>query len=134
MIKKFLNNNGFSLIECVVVVVIISIVVLIWGFYGSDHMKIAYMNEGHMLVEKVVAQERLYMAKNSAFLTVPTGTSSTALNIDTKQNNYFKTFKTTVAGNVLIVEAYGSGKAGSATVRGVYDVTKTTGTVFHEFF
>lgn len=134
MIKKILNNYGVSLIECIIVVIIISILVLLWGFYGGDHVRIAITNEGHMFIEKIISQEKMYRARKSAYLPiVSTTTTSSELNIDTNQNKYFKTFNVTVSGDVIYVSAYGANEASGVTVRGIYDIGVTSGTVFQEF-
>lgn len=134
MIKKIYNNRGVSLIECMVVVIIISVLVLLWGFYGGDHMRIAITNEGHMFIEKIIAQEKMYRIRKSAYFPIVSSTTaSTELNIDTNQNKYFKYFTVTVSSNVMYVSAYGTNQGSGITVRGIYDIGVTSGTVFQEF-
>ncbi|MFA7073793.1 MAG: prepilin-type N-terminal cleavage/methylation domain-containing protein [Endomicrobiaceae bacterium] len=134
MVKKIFNNYGVSLIECIIVIIIISILVLLWGFYGRDHMRIAITNEGHMFIEKVIAQEKMYRIRESAYLPVVSSvTASEELDIDTFHNKYFKTFTVTVSGNTLYVSAYGTNEGSGITVRGIYDIGVTSGTVFQEF-
>jgi hypothetical protein len=53
-----------------VVVIIISVLVLLWGFYGGDHMRIAITNEGHMFIEKIIAQEKMYRIRKSAYFPI----------------------------------------------------------------
>lgn len=134
MVKKILNNHGVSFIECIIVIIIISILVLLWGFYGGDHMRIAITNEGHMFIEKVIAQEKMYRIRESAYLPIVSSvTASEDLDIDTFHNKYFKTFTVTVSSNTLYVSAYGTNQGSGITVRGIYDIGVTSGTVFQEF-
>ena len=136
--KNIVNNKGFSLIECLVAIIIITVVVLIWGFYGADHVRIAISNEGRMFIGQVVAQEKLYLAEKSEFW-VSAGiiNDSDELNLNTIQNKYFKTFKVTAAGNILTVELYGEpGIADKIMVRGVFDsrVTSSNQIDYYEFY
>ena len=134
MIKKIFNNQGVSLMECIIVVIIIAVLILLWGFYGGDHIRIAITNEGHMFIEKIISQEKMYRVRKSSYLPiVSTTTSSVELNIDANQNKYFKTFNVTVSSNTLYVSAYGENEASGITVRGIYDIGVTSGTVFQEF-
>ena len=56
-------------------------------------------NEGRALIDKIVAQEKIYRVQKSAFFLTKDGStykkidSSKELKIDTLQNKYFKTFK-----------------------------------------
>lgn len=138
--KNIINNNGFSLMECLVAIIIISVVVLIWGFYGSDHVRIAISNEGRMFINQVVAQERLYLAEKSEFW-VSTGiiNDSDELNLNTIQNKYFKTFKvsTSTTGDTLIVEMYAEpGVADKIMVRGVFNsnISSNNQIDYYEFY
>jgi len=106
------NKKGFTIIESIVVILIVGVCLAIWGFHGRDHMKIAMMSEAKVFIEKVISQEKMYRANNGAFI----ATSGTAkvdtfepLYINTKTNNYFKTFKIIKPANTLgtiIVEVY----------------------------
>ena len=95
--KKFIKSNkGFTFLEVMVVVVIIAILAGAWFFTGKGHVRIAMANEGRVLVDKIIAQERDYIIRNSEFFV--TGSNkiefSPALKVDARSNKYFKTFKT----------------------------------------
>ncbi len=98
--KKFIKfNKGFTFLEVMVVVVIIAILAGAWFFTGKGHVKVAMTNEGRALIDKIVAQEKIYRVQKSAFFLTKEGStykkidSSKELKIDTLQNKYFKTFK-----------------------------------------
>lgn len=125
--KKILNNKGFSLVESVLVIIIFSIIVLIWGFYGRDHMKIAMMNEGRMLIEKIVGQEKMYMSEKGSFIKTPGDNPVNKMDelfIDTRTNKYYKTFKITTGPDILLVDLYPNTEKypdlNGFSVRGVY--------------
>ena len=92
------NNKGFTLIEAIVVIIIFAIVVLIWGFYGRDNIKLAMMNEAKMFIGKIVAQEKIYFSNKGAFLKTPGDGAVSKMDelfLDTRSNKYYKTFKIT---------------------------------------
>ena len=94
-----------------VVIIIIGICVLIWGFYSRKHTKVAMMTEGKMFIEKIVAQEKDYYASKGFFYEqTGTGTlsSSDDLFINTNQNKYFKTFRVTRPTNSTGVKTLGT--------------------------
>ena len=131
MKKRFLLNNlGISLVEAMVVIVIIGVLLLIWKFISSGHIKIAIVNEGRTFVEKVIAQERMYRANKGEFLTTATPTygyqvnnsaNSDILMINTHDNRYFKQFTVTLdTTGGINVTAIGTGKADGMSVVGAY--------------
>lgn len=119
------KNLGVSLIEIMAAVAIIGITLLAWRFTSKDHVRIAAVTEGRNLIEKVVAQEKMYMANKGSFKAI--GTASTfAKNdndvmVNTYDNKYFLDFivtNVTTAG--FNVTAKGSGKANNISVVGAY--------------
>jgi prepilin-type N-terminal cleavage/methylation domain-containing protein len=96
--KIIKSNKGFTFIEVIVVIVIVAILAASWFFTGKGHVKIAMTNEGRALIDKIVAQEKIYMVQKSSFFLTKEGSSykktdsSKELKIDTKQNKYFKAF------------------------------------------
>ena len=97
--KIIKSNKGFTFIEVIVVIVIVAVLAASWFFTGKGHVNIAMTNEGRALIDKIVAQEKIYRVQKSAFFLTKVGStykkvdSSKELKIDTTQNKYFKTFK-----------------------------------------
>ena len=93
--KIIKSKKGFTFIEVIVVIVIVAVLAASWFFTGKGHVKIAMTNEGRVLMDKIIAQERDYIIRNSEFFV--TGNNkiefSQALKVDARQNKYFKTFK-----------------------------------------
>ena len=114
--KNFMKSNvkGFTFIEVMVVVVIIAVLAGAWFFSGRGHLKIAMANEGRALIDKIVAQEKIYRVQKTEFYLTKDGgeyinkDSSKELKVDTKQNKYFKTFKIieNAGGRGIQVEVY----------------------------
>ena len=105
MLKQILKNEkAFTFVEAIVVIVLIGITVLIWGFYGRGNVKTAMLTEGKMLIEKIVAQEKEYYAEKSNFLAVGETSSKPELYIDLAQNKYFTKFSVSVSGNNLTIK------------------------------
>lgn len=109
--KNFMKSNakGFTFIEVMIVVVIIGILASAWFFTGKGHVRIAMANEGRVLVDKIIAQERKYIISNSEFFITNNRKIefSQELKVDARQNKYFKTFKITglkVTGNGKILD------------------------------
>lgn len=122
-----MNNKGFSFVELVVVIVIVSVVIVIWGFTGGNDVKRSMLTEGKMFIEQVIAQERLYLAEKSEFwVSVGTVTVADALNISTLQNKYFKVFKvsSSTAADILTIEVYSTeSHTNKVMIRGVWNST-----------
>ncbi len=94
MIEILKNKKAFSFMEAMVVIIIIGICVLIWGFYGRKHTKVAMMTEARMFIEKIVGQEKVYYGDNGFFYENSTRMSRCDdLFINTDQNKYFKSFR-----------------------------------------
>lgn len=112
--KIIKSNKGFTFIEVIVVIVIVAVLAASWFFTGKGHVKIAMTNEGRALIDKIVAQEKIYRVQKSAFFLTKVGStykkvdSSKELKVDTKQNKYFKTFKIieNAGGRGIQVEVY----------------------------
>ena len=125
--KIFKNSKGFSFLELSVAVIIMSILVVIWGFSGGGDIKRSMLTEAKMFIEQVVGQEKIYLAQKSEFWVSPsTITFSDGLRIGTVQNKYFKTFKisSSSAGSVLTIEVYGSDShSNKVMVRGIWNST-----------
>jgi hypothetical protein len=106
----------------------------VMGIFGGDHMRLAITNEGLMFMKKLLRRKKMYRIRKSAYFPIVSSTTaSTELNIDTNQNKYFKYFTVTVSSNVMYVSAYGTNQGSGITVRGIYDIGVTSGTVFQEF-
>ena len=92
--KKIIKSSkGFTFLEVMVVVVIIAILAGAWFFTGKGHVKIAMANEGRALIDKIVAQEKIYRVQKSDFFLTDRVEFSKDLKIDARQNKYFKEFK-----------------------------------------
>ena len=137
MINKILKEKkAFTFIEAMVIIIIIGICVVMWGFYGRDHIKVSMMNEARMFTEKIIGQEKIYYADHGCFYKTPGLLSVTRvdeLSIDAKENKFFKTFKITRPANTLgtvIVDLYiNSNKYKDFegyTIKGIYLADKDT--------
>lgn len=92
--KKIIKScKGFTFIEVMVVIVIISILAVAWFFTGRGHVKIAMTNEGRALIDKIVAQEKIYRVQRSDFFLTDRVEFSRELKVDARQNKYFKEFE-----------------------------------------
>lgn len=108
------NNKGVTLLECLVAVTIVGVLAVAWGYYGRQDIKLASMNEGRAFVEKLVAQEKMYMSEQGEFIdtrTSPSGEPKVvselqALFINTNMNKYYKTFKINKGPDILVIEMY----------------------------
>lgn len=104
------NKKAFSFIEALIVIIIIGICILIWGFYGRDHIRVAMMTEAKMFTEKIIGQEKVYYADKGCFFDSKLLlTKSDILFVDTKENKYFKSFRLTRPKSTLgtvIVDLY----------------------------
>jgi prepilin-type N-terminal cleavage/methylation domain-containing protein len=118
------NGKGFTLIEAIIVIILFAVIVLIWGFYGRDHVKIAMMNEARMFIEKIVAQERIYFSNKGTFIKTPGDGAVSKMDeifIDTRSNKYYKTFKI-----IIGTETVGSDKTATLKIF-VYPDTTVVG-------
>lgn len=118
MLKKMISNNkAFTFMESMVVIIMIGILVVIWGFHGRDHAKLAMMSEARMFVDKIIAQEKMYYANNGVFIAskgvdglgadVESVDKLVPIFIDTKSNKYFKAFMVKLPDiNTVVVELY----------------------------
>lgn len=113
MLNKILKEKkAFTFIEAMVIIIIIGICMVMWGFYGRDHVKASMMNEAKMFIEKIVGQEKNYYAENSVFYATPGSSavsSADPIFITTKENKYFDKFKITRPGTTLgtlIIDVY----------------------------
>lgn len=113
MLNKLLKGkNAFTFIEAMVIIIIIGMCVLMWGFYGRDHIRVSMMNEARMFTEKIIGQEKIYYADNGYFYRTAGSDpvlKADELAIDAKENKYFKSFKITRPAGTLgtvIVDLY----------------------------
>ena len=63
------KNKGFTLVESLVVIILIVVLITIGIGYSRQNIKMAAINEGRMLIDSIVSQEKNYFAENYAFLT-----------------------------------------------------------------
>ena len=61
------NKKGFTFIEVMIVIVIVSVLSVAWFFTGKGHVSISMTTEARAFIEKVVAQEKKYRVKESRF-------------------------------------------------------------------
>ncbi len=105
--RSIISKKGFTFIEVIIVIVIVSILSVAWFFTGKGHVSISMTTEARAFIEKIVAQEKIYRVQKSRFfLTDDKIESSTELKIDSGKNKYFKEFTITEKDNVLTVTAY----------------------------
>ena len=102
--RSIISKKGFTFIEVIIVIVIVSILSVAWFFTGKGHVSISMTTEARAFIEKIVAQEKIYRVQKSRFfLTDDKIESSTELKIDSGKNKYFKEFTITEKDNVLTV-------------------------------
>ena len=105
--RSIISKKGFTFIEVIIVIVIVSILSVAWFFTGKGHVSISMTTEARAFIEKIVAQEKIYRVQKSRFfLTDDKIESSTELKIDSGKNKYFKEFTITEKDNVLTVTVY----------------------------
>ena len=115
------SKKGFTFMEGMVVIILLGICILIWGYTGRDHIKISMMSEAEMFVEKIISQEKLYRADKGIFIPTPgsgTYNSFETLYISTKTNKYFKTFR------IIVPKPEETSIVGTVTVELYPDTTK----------
>ena len=64
-----LKNKGFTLVESLVVIILVSLLAFLGIHYGRRNIKMAAINEGKSLISSIVVQEKKYFAENYTFLT-----------------------------------------------------------------
>ena len=92
------NVKAFTFIEVMIVVVIIAILAVVGFYSGKGHVKISMTTEARSFIEKIVAQEKMYLIRNSEFFVTGENnriSSSKELQIDSSKNKYFKLFTIT---------------------------------------
>lgn len=105
--RNFISKKGFTFIEVIIVIVIVSILSVAWFFTGKGHVSISMTTEARAFIEKIVAQEKIYrIQKSGFFLTNDKIDSSKELMIDSNKNKYFKEFTITEEDNILTVTVF----------------------------
>ena len=105
--RNIISKKGFTFIEVIIVIVIVSILSVAWFFTGKGHVSISMTTEARAFIEKIVAQEKKYrVQKSQFFLTDDRIEESKELMIDSGKNKYFKEFTVTEKNNVLTVTVF----------------------------
>lgn len=105
--RSIISKKGFTFIEVIIVIVIVSILSVAWFFTGKGHVSISMTTEARAFIEKIVAQEKIYrIQKSGFFLTNDKIDSSKELMIDSNKNKYFKEFTITEEDNILTVTVF----------------------------
>jgi prepilin-type N-terminal cleavage/methylation domain-containing protein len=114
--------KGFTLIELIIVIVIISILALVSVPIYRGYTRRAMASEGRALVGSIATSEKVYLAEHGAYLAVAATGLNAALDIDATGNKYFRTFTITQSGTVtganatFTATATGSGDAANIVV------------------
>jgi Tfp pilus assembly protein PilE len=135
-----LNEKGVSVIEITIVLLIIGILVIGWGFSEKGHFETAYKEEARSLIQDIVSKEKIYATRNKDEYYVHAdpvnylGAADAYMEIDARKNKYFKTFsiKSQMTemkdglGNLrtlpaLLVTVYGAGAAEGKSMSAVYN-------------
>lgn len=89
------NNNGFTLIELIIVIVIVGILTVVSiPIYRGYTLK-SKMTEGRSLAASVITSQRVYYSEFGEWYDVSTATDENkALSIDSRSNTYFKKART----------------------------------------
>jgi type IV pilus assembly protein PilE len=120
--KKTKKVLGFTLIELIIVIVIISILALVSVPIYRGYTRRAMASEGRALVGSIATSEKVYLAEHGAYLAVPATAVDTTLDIDATGNKYFRTLTVTQSGTVtganatFTATATGSGDAANIVV------------------
>jgi prepilin-type N-terminal cleavage/methylation domain-containing protein len=97
---KAKNKKGFSFLELIVVVIIITILAANGAIVYSKFIKRTMIAEGKMLVSSIEKIERLYKAESGDYKQFADTSYSKIPEIDARANKYFQTFSVYVPGNV----------------------------------
>lgn len=125
--RNIISKKGFTFIEVMIVLVIVSVLSVAWFFTGKGHVSISMTTEARAFIEKIVAQEKIYrVQKSKFFLTEDKIKESKELMIDSGKNKYFKEFTITEKEGVLMVTVFPSDNELKETVEniaGIYDLS-----------
>ncbi|MBN2407194.1 MAG: prepilin-type N-terminal cleavage/methylation domain-containing protein [Elusimicrobia bacterium] len=115
------RNQGFTLVELVVVMVIIGILAVISVPMYRNYVERAIQSEGRALVGGIASAQKVYYAEHGTFMAVAAGTSqSTTLGVDARSNTYFTTFSVTTGGGGTLFTATAVGGVADAPWNVVY--------------
>ena len=107
------NNKGYTFVELIAVLVIISILSLIGVSTYNKLIRTSMMAEGKVLVSSVAKAEWIYYAEHSRFYS--TGGfvfTNDTLGIDARQGKYFQEYDVrTFPNDIFMVVAHGFGDA-----------------------
>lgn len=97
--------KGFTFVELVTVITIVSILSLTSVIAYKEYLKKAVYTEGKSLVASIIKAQKIYYAQHNTFYGF-SGNFSQELDIDARNNKYFKFFETIPGG--IIPKSNGS--------------------------
>lgn len=110
------KNNGFTLVELVIVIVIVGILSIVAVPIYRGYTRKAMLTEGKTLISAVEMQEKVYYVEFASYFTISQTALNTALDIDARTNKYFRNFRVTVSGAAFTAIATGTGGATGMSV------------------
>jgi prepilin-type N-terminal cleavage/methylation domain-containing protein len=126
---KIQCNDGFSLVELIIVIVIVGILALLAVPTYQKYIRKSLAAEGKALVTAAANAEKVYYVDYHAFAVIPPGTNGSAnnwLGINCQTNLYFKTYKVdspTGQSYTVQTDAAANTDATGLTVKGVGDTS-----------
>ena len=121
-LKKLKDNNGFTLMEIIIAIVIISIVIVFSVSLKDSTFREVAMEEGVQLIERIETQIRIFRAQNGTIPSISRTTISNNIDVNATRNKYFKEFSVSYgSGNIFTVDVYGSGVADGITMQVAVD-------------
>ena len=92
------KNNGFTLVELVIVIVIVGILSIVAVPIYRGYTRKSIATEGKALLGVIQMSERAYFAETSTYIAVSNTSFSQDLDTDARSNKYFRSF-TVVSNN-----------------------------------
>ena len=91
------RTKGFTLVELVIVIIIVGILSVVAVPIYKGYTRRAAASEGRALLGAVQSAQKVYYAEHGKFVSEASTSKGSILDVDARQNKYFKTFAVTSA-------------------------------------